>query len=178
MAHTSGLQGGEKAAGRMGMSRLEVAGMAERGLAHVVCASAVPGDVTYSLQKSHPVVQEVAGAALTCSDSFHHLDLFHYPVFLPVLRHVGGAVRGDLRAAVAGQRGTGSCLPGEIPGRGGGHQESEGSERDGHQAPAEAQASQHYCLQVGCDPCQLYPGKNCLLKFSGKAFTIQELSCV
>uniref|UniRef100_A0A803VT81 mitogen-activated protein kinase kinase kinase n=1 Tax=Ficedula albicollis TaxID=59894 RepID=A0A803VT81_FICAL len=81
--------------------------------------------------------------------------------FFSVPRHVGGAVRGDLGAAVAGQRGTGSCVPGQVPGRGGGHQESEGPERDGHQAPAEAQASQHYRLQVGRDPCwELCPGKS------------------
>lgn len=44
--------------------------------------------------------------------------------FFSCARHVGGAIRGDLGAAVAGQWGTGSCLPGQIPGWGGGHQES------------------------------------------------------
>lgn len=162
------------------MSRLEVTGMAERvvGAEHMWCVPQLCQEKMSPApsRRAHPVVQEVAGAALVCSDSFNTLDLFHYSICVP--RHVGGAVRGDLRAAVAGQWGTGSCLPGEIPGRRGGHQESEGSKRDRHQAPAEAQASQHYRLQVSCDPCQLCPGKSHLLKFSGKIFTVQELSCV
>lgn len=73
----------EKAAGRMGM-----AGggwgcwKGYWGWEGVVRASVVPGeDVTYSLQKSHPGVQEVAGAILVWADSFHGLDLLCYPIF-------------------------------------------------------------------------------------------------
>lgn len=60
---------------------------------------------------------------------------------LPLPRYLGGPVRGDLGAAVAGQWRARSRLPGQIPGRGSGHQESERSERNGYQAPAETQAS-------------------------------------
>lgn len=75
----------EKAAGRMGMSRLEVAGMAERvvGVEHVWCVPQLCQEKMSPApsRRAHAVVRVVAGAALVWSDSCHGLDLFHYPVF-------------------------------------------------------------------------------------------------
>ncbi len=70
-------------------------------------------------------------------------------VFWLVSRYVGGAVWGDLWAAVAGQRSSGRRVPREVPLRRCRHQESPRAEGDGYQTPAQAEAPQHHQLQVG-----------------------------
>lgn len=51
-------------------------------------------------------------------------------IFCLILRHLGGPIRGDFRAAVAGQRGTRSSFSREVSGRGSCNQESERTKRD------------------------------------------------
>lgn len=67
------------------MSRLEVAGMAERvaGAEHMWCVPQLCQEMSPTpSRRTQPGVQEMAGAALVCSGSSHGPDLFHYPIFL------------------------------------------------------------------------------------------------
>lgn len=52
---------------------------------------------------------------------------------------------------MAGVRGPGRRLHGQVQGGAGGRQEGEGGVRDGHQAPQEAQPPQHRTLQVSTE---------------------------
>lgn len=61
---------------------------------------------------------------------------------------MGGPIRGDIRPAVGGQRSPGRRVSGKTTRTGSGSKESAEHQRDGYQAPAQAQTPQHHHFQV------------------------------
>lgn len=70
------------------------------------------------------------------------------PLFLPNLRGLGGSLWGDIWPAVGGQWCSGGCLFGQATWTRSGSKESAEHQRDGHQAPSQAQTPQHHHVQV------------------------------
>lgn len=76
-------------------------------------------------------------------------QLTNYSVAISsILRSLGGPIRGDIRPSVGGQRSPGGRLPGKTPRTRSGCKESAEHQRDGYQAPTQAQTPQHHHFQV------------------------------